>query len=330
MPASEASVYNGYLYNDAGIRGTLQVKVAKPKNGESKITMTILTAEEGKETVKGLLKDVDVGEVRVYGAKGRVLRLKFGAYGLVGEYGTYRIDGARNRFVSKMRTEADAANAAISPWIGPVNVSWDGGVLTVAVAKKGKAKVSGSLADGTKVTVQTQLLIGESLFCVPVFWTKGSASAMFTLWLSPDGASAVACGLDGASVGMPKTLAANARFSISRDDPLWSKLSGTVLTEYLQDVAVKQIGAKWQVDKAGKISYKGGGIDDSKAGDNPSGLKLSYKAKDGSFKGSFKVYSLSNGKLKATTVNVVGVLVGNAAQGFATVKKTGSAVCHVE
>ncbi len=51
---------------------------------------------------------------------------------------------------------------------------------------------------------------------------------------------------------------------------------------------------------------RNGVLDDSKAGANPSGLKLTYSAKDGSFKGSFKAYSVVAGKLKSTTVNVSG------------------------
>ena len=35
-------------------------------------------------------------------------------------------------------------------------------------------------------------------------------------------------------------------------------------------------------------------------------LKLTYKAKDGSFKGSFRVYALVDGKIKACSANVTG------------------------
>lgn len=57
--------------------------------------------------------------------------------------------------------------------------------------------------------------------------------------------------------------------------------------------------------------------------DNPSGLKLTYKAKDGTFKGSFKAYADVNGRPKATTVNVTGVLVEGVGYGAATIKKLG-------
>ena len=51
---------------------------------------------------------------------------------------------------------------------------------------------------------------------------------------------------------------------------------------------------------------------------------LNYKAKDGSFKGSFKAYSADGGKLKATKVDVTGVMVDGVGYGTATVKKVGA------
>jgi len=59
-------------------------------------------------------------------------------------------------------------------------------------------------------------------------------------------------------------------------------------------------------------------------------LKLTYKAKDGTFKGTFKVYADVNGRLKATTVNVTGVLIGDKGYGLAAIKKVGSVPITVE
>ena len=91
-----------------------------------------------------------------------------------------------------------------------------------------------------------------------------------------------------------------------------------------------QKGTKWTLPKAGKVVYKDGAVDESKLGENPCGLKLTYKAKDGSFKGSFKVYAVNGGKLKATTVNVTGVVVGGVGYGTATIKNVGSVPVKVE
>ena len=71
-------------------------------------------------------------------------------------------------------------------------------------------------------------------------------------------------------------------------------------------------------------------MDDSKAGANPSGLKLTYKAKGGGFSGSFKAYAVVGGKLKTVTVNVSGVMVGNVGYGTATIKKVGAVPVRIE
>ena len=85
--------------------------------------------------------------------------------------------------------------------------------------------------------------------------------------------------------------------------------------------AVRMKGNAFDVDKAGKVSAKGGVLDLSKAGANPSGLKLKYAIKNGTFKGSFTAYALEGGKLRKVKANVSGVVVGGKGYGSAAVKK---------
>jgi hypothetical protein len=59
-------------------------------------------------------------------------------------------------------------------------------------------------------------------------------------------------------------------------------------------------------------------------------LRLTYKAKDGTFKGSFKAYADANGKPKATTANVAGVLIDGVGYGAAIVKKVGGVGVTIE
>ena len=104
---------------------------------------------------------------------------------------------------------------------------------------------------------------------------------------------------------------------------------------YLPDGVSVTGGAKWTLPKAGKVVYAKGTttVDEAKAGENPSALKLTYKAKDGTFKGSFKVYADVGGKPKATMVKVSGVLVDGVGYGAATVKGGGAlpvTINHVE
>ena len=90
-------------------------------------------------------------------------------------------------------------------------------------------------------------------------------------------------------------------------------------------------GAKWTLPKAGEMQLaKDGTVDAAKLGENPSALKLTYKAKDGTFKGSFKAYSDANGKPKGATVKVTGVLVNGTGYGAVTVKGGGGVAVTVE
>ena len=61
-------------------------------------------------------------------------------------------------------------------------------------------------------------------------------------------------------------------------------------------------------------------VRESMLGENPAALKLTYNAKDGSFKGSFKMYTFGRGRLKPTTVKVKGLLVNGVGYGTATAK----------
>jgi hypothetical protein len=209
----------------------------------------------------------------------------------------------------------------LEKWLGPVNVVWGGGTASVAIGKKGKAKATVLLADGAKATANAQLLVGDEWLCVPVVVTK-KANLAFTLWLPRSGGAAVAEGLSGdAVVGKPGALRAGAKFGI--DAEAFSARWGQRALPYLPDgVLVTQSGAKWTLPKAGKVAYQRGGtdVDTSKLGENPSALKLTYTAKTGAFKGSFKAYADVNGKPKGAMVNVTGVLVDGVGYGAATVK----------
>ena len=81
----------------------------------------------------------------------------------------------------------------------------------------------------------------------------------------------------------------------------------------------KAAGVKW-AKKPGE-SDKSLIVDTSKGKTNGSGLKLTYTAKKGTFKGSFKVYELQGSKLKKYTVNVNGIVVDGVGYGEAICKR---------
>lgn len=342
VPTAAASTYDGYLYKDNEFVGTIQVKVGKPnkKTHLSSVKATVAGLDGKKKKLKAAEKGkapiaMD-GPTRISFTGGDACEVTLGLYGMVGKYGNYDIDGARNLFMSRDAADKSVAAAVLNAWKGAVNAAWEGAHgwngISVAIANKGKAKVSVTLADGTKASANGQLIVGERWCCVPALVIK-KAQLPFLLWLPRDGQDAGSLGvvgIDGAVVGKPGSLKAGAEFHI--DAAAFDAMWGRHAMPYLPDGVAVESGTRWALPKAGKVAYVRGttDVDPAKLLDNPSALKLTYRAKDGTFKGTFKVYEEVNGKPKATTVNVTGVLVDGMGYGSATIRKVGGLPVTVE
>ena len=339
-----AATFDGYLYDkDRALAGTIQVKVGKPNasTGLAAVKATVVGLDGKKKSLKaaerGKALIADNGPTTVSLAGGEVCTVTLGAKGMNGTYGSYAIDGALNVFASKDAADKATASAALGAWQGAVNVAWrlagDGSpyqTLAVTIANKGKAKVAGTLADGTKASTSSQLLVGEEWCCVPVVEPKKTHLA-FALWLKRDGSEAEVTGLADVVVGKPETLKTGAAFRIDAD--AFSARWGRRALPYLPDgVGIAVANGRWTLPKAGKVAYLRGttDVDEAKLLENPSALKLTYKAKDGTFKGSFKAYEDMNGRPRATTVNVAGVLIEGVGYGAATIRKVGGVGVTVE
>ena len=338
-----AEAYDGYVQDAAGnVMGTIFLKVAKAKGAISKVTANVQLLAEKKMTVKGTL-DTRTGRFEATDKSGRALSLLVGVNSLSGTYGTHFIDGAQNKFSTKNAASKVIGSAVLDKWKGAVTMAWrlagDGSpyhTLSVSVANKGKAKITGTLADGTKVSAKGQLIVGENWSCIPVVYAKKNVRLAFNLWL-PNGTAATSAALplvvglgEDVKVGKPGTLKAGSVFRI--DAAALGSVLGKVLLPYLPDGLAVTGGVKWTLPKAGKVVYEKGTtkVDEANTGENPSGLKLTYKAKDGTFKGSFKAYADVGGKPKATTVKVSGVVVDGIGYGAASVKKVGGVPVEIE
>ena len=134
--------------------------------------------------------------------------------------------------------------------------------------------------------------------------------------------------------GKKKTYALNEGAAFYMDTAALSEMLGDdTYADYLPDgIEITTKKTKWVLPKAGKVVYskKAGGIDESKLGENPSGLKLTFKSKDGTFSGSFKAYIDKKGKPKGVTVSVSGVMIDGKGYGMATIKKAGSVAVTIE
>ncbi len=212
-------------------------------------------------------------------------------------------------------------------------MAWrDGGAggwntLSIEVKKRGRVKVSGTLSDGTRVTSssilqiynngtseanadRSKLLLGEKECAIAVTWSKKKNSASLLLWLYED--DTVEC------VGLPE--------------------GATALAAPLRKDAGFKPGATFRVDAEALAAIMPGlqtgllpdGMDLQGAKQGKAALKLRHKAMDGSFNGTFKAYVPENGKLRAKTVNVAGVVIDGVGYGTASIRKRGSVPVTVE
>ena len=340
-----AAVYDGFLYDGEKVVGLVQVKVAKGKvdrkNGvfSAKVTATVQLAGEAKKlSFKGGVAD-EKGNVSEMTDKNNnhKLAVTVGVNGLGGTFDDkYKVDGARNMFSGKSAADKEAAGDAARLYQGVYNVAFDGGTLSVSVDKKGKAKIAGTV-EGNKVSATSQLVVGKDAAVVPVVITK-KVNVAFCLWVMADG-TVEARGIEGAIADRPSTLKAGAKFVLDVAAAKGLAALPGLYGEYLPNgIDVTANGTKWVVAggaKAGKLVLLKDTSDidseKSKFTDNMAGLKLTYKQKDGTFNGSFKVYNLeSNGKIKAYTANVTGVMIGAKGYGTATIKKVGSVAVTIE
>ena len=332
IPTGTASVYDGYIYESDVIVGAIQSKVTKPKNGIAKVTTAILINGEKKISIKSAF-DVESGILVAYTKDGRELYLELGSNGMTGTFDGYAIDGARNFFSSKDKDEKSAAEEILKPYLGAYSMICDGGILSVNIAKKGKVTVKGTI-ESNKVSAKAQVLIGEDVLCIPVIYSKKSVNLAFTIWLPIDGGNAEVIGLgENAIIGKAGTLKNGAQFIIDGDIGASIETEDERALELLPNGEIVTVsGSKWLVAdgiKPAKVAYKKGEftITEGRKGAgiaNPSGLKLTYKSKDGSFKGSFTAYGIVNGKLKKHKASVEGVLVNGVGYGTITIKRIGT------
>ena len=358
--ADAAATFDGFIVKDGEVKGLIQVKAAKAnkRTGIAKLSASVtLIGKSGKLSYKGVFGKPGatddftpgVASLTCSGQPGMSLRL--GRNALWGEMGAYDIEGSRNVFAKS----GDPKASALSKWQGAYTLAletvdasgsgsalaWGYSGLTVSVGAKGKVKVQGTMVDGAKVNVTSQLLVGDERCCIPVvvpmYSKKGGFG--FNLWMQDDGTIEV-CELSAWDATASKTpftawfgeSVPVARAATSLPSAMSFMLTGEpdidgILYDFLPWEVQFTGGGRWAVPAAGSIKYDKEEDEyyDAKESTNPAGLKLTYVSKLGTFKGSFKMYAVdSAGRLKKLTANVSGAMVGNVGYGMATVKGVGS------
>ena len=351
-----ALAYNGYLAKGDEVVGSVAVKVAK----KGKVTATVQLPDGTKALKKfsyagtlgadgvaelackknGGTMSVAVGEKAISGT------VKQGdeTYVLAGRLGTKEALASADSLLDRKVWSV----ALHTPTNGVPHALVNGySALTVAGSKKGKVKVTGFLADGTKVSVTAQGTVFGSCVIVPVNAAlyKGKVGG-FSLKLKIEGEKievgnvsdwtaavdgrTVSVKWDAAYVSAKSDIGSGATFGLDAaaipfDDAVLASADGT--STLPNGVKVDSVGGKWSLPKAGRVALTKdkSGLDVAKFGENPAGLKLSYAAKTGAFKGSFSLYrQTASGKLKKENATVNGAVVNGVGYGSAVIKNTGA------
>lgn len=219
--------------------------------------------------------------------------------------------------------------------------------LKVGPLRDGEGKVSGSvtLLDGKKYTVKSQKhSFGEDLASSLNLSVKNLGSLRIAIG-SANGVNTFSGSLGKWHVQSANVGGATQAPSIAATVNVSSTLMfpGDVLEEFLPENEVAAVaGGKWVFPKAAGIKWakptggstpsyldsatgKGLIVDTSAGKTNLSGIKLTYTAKKGTFKGSFKLYAIETVagkmKLKKYTVNITGVVVDGVGYGIAKCRR---------
>lgn len=380
---ASARTYDGYLYEggvgtdpDGGaggrrIAGTILVKTAAARTDRrtgrttARATVTIQIPGERRVSLSGEMDaGTSPGFLSVTAKDGRTLDLLVGADGIAGVFDDYGIDGARNVFSSRDAEVRELTSGVIGQFsysYGAVNLAWEStreedgtpcgwNDLSVKVGSAGRTRITGTLADGTRVSATAQLILimdrGWWSCCIPVVVDKKPHRLAFCLWfwIMND-----VCTPDQLSCHCVEGLGGDVRFGrawmIGEYGPAAFRIDTGALGELFGDwtyevygpdgVSVEQVGTKWRVAggaRPGRVVLdRDGFVDETKTGENPSALTLAYRAKEGTFTGAFKYYVPSaRGAPVAKTVNVYGVVVDGVGYGTAVVRGKGGVSVMVD
>ena len=268
----ESSTYLGWISRNGIIDGSVTLKTSKMRKGVMKVSGSVQMLGEKKTSVRSIDAATPAGcelviakDVSKTGAfdrfKGKVVTL---ALGTLDNGGSLLMNGCST--------------------------------LTVTISSRGKAKVSGYLADGTKVSVSAQMIRKDGKFLLPVFeplYTGKKGGFAFVLDLS---------------AATPQVVNMSRLISIQNKTPYSVKL-GVLAVGKPASAIHKDINF---LESALPPGYSTNG--------ELIGWRPRYTAKTGLVKGSFTVF---NGT-KKTKATVYGVMIGNVGYGTAVIKKTGS------
>ena len=304
--ATAATTYTGWLHDSKGnLTALFTMKVGKAnKNGIAKVTMTVTDLETGIKSKYTGNYNVEEGEIE----GGQLDGLALGEDGVVGKIGKETLTGGR--MVNK--TEAAAIDGVYKNRIFAFAFQNTAGknvkgaaTFTVKFSGKGKAKISGTLMDGTKVSTSAQLIVGDKGCALPIsFSKKGKANFGIVLWFNEKKAGfKEATGLTECTLGDGVTDVKVEFVGCDEVDGSMAKAKALEVDgKKVADIAVN--GTKWVATAAKDFETA-----------KP---KVTYAAKKGTFTGSYK--ATVKGAAKPVSAKITGVWLGKTGVGTAVMK----------
>ena len=338
--------------------GTIQLKTSKARwnrtDEETNVaaTATIVLLGGGSVRLKGVLgEDLSGTLAPVRKSDERELDVSLKDGGMEGTFDDYSVVGARYIFGKKTYIDRVQAIAADDNWKGNYVVvlkaesdesSLGNGYVGLSVQVKGggKARVTGTMPDGTRVAYNGRMEVLDELCLLPVVvplhsGRKGGFG--FLMGFAGDEVSVSSASswrntsvpftsaLTEVGAGAVTKITSDAVFSLENAFESGDvEIDDSLLPE---DVEVTVSGTRWVTPKSDRVKF----ISDDATYDvlteygNPSGLSLSFKPVQGMFLGRFKVFAVTEaGKSKKYTATVSGAVLDGVGYGTATIKKIGS------
>lgn len=349
LSSVSARIYNGYIITDGEISGTVQLKVGRrnSRTGVSKFSAQVQRLGENKMVYSASASvaassPTTITLKRSSGGAVSTLMLRVANEYMSGSIDGSVIEGARNQTAAKENRSAEyAAKSGRVLNIALSSAGADGSgaafangysALSLKIMTKGKAKLSGVMSDGTKVSVSgLQMLLNEdgSETCIPVVapMYKGKLGGFgFLLWIAQDGAIDVTNLSEwdaSPSAAAPFTAAMScvdaAMLAVPNDGTLVFSVDSVGFPSMIASLPVLADLLPQEL----AVTVSSGRL--TAAQNNVTKLRISRTASTGLFKGSFVVYTQNGDRRKNKTVSFNGVFVNGKGYGSATVKKSGSA-----
>ena len=360
---STAHTYNGYVLDNGALVGSVQIKIGKGRyskadeetNAVANATFQLLGG--GKVAAKGILHE-DASGVLVHKKSSRELAISIDGNTVSGSFDGMDVVAGRDFFSSSARSDTIRAKTIFDELGRLYNVvlsaapdddyAFCGYVgMSLQIGQRGSIKISGALPDGTKLTASCPLVCLDDQIYVPAVipaysGKKGGIAFMLNFsegdmildnvsdWIGARGEAIGALEAVGVSdvAGLQ-----NGEYQFVADISGFEIEGESIDDSFTPDgTAVSVLSGRWRVLRADTVKFvRDEGYITTKDNGNPSGLKLSYTAKTGLFKGSFKVYGVTDGgKSKKHTATVSGAVVNGVGYGCAYIKKVGGVPVAVD